>query len=151
MIGDGSRARGSGSRSETHRAAGFGNRALQPHHLAALVFHVIASYLFCPTSFEHRTSPRYICSSTKRNYGPSRALQRAHSGFRHPQRSVLLVATAPPPSSTHEHAQNIIPGRGLFAKESIPASTVLDTAPVILLSDSDFNNYIQHSELLHYT
>ncbi|KAG0637981.1 hypothetical protein HOY80DRAFT_888651, partial [Tuber brumale] len=42
-------------------------------------------------------------------------------------------------------------GRGVFATRKIEAGTVVDTAPVIILNKEQFDNYIQHSLLLHYS
>ncbi|RPA95584.1 SET domain-containing protein [Choiromyces venosus 120613-1] len=42
-------------------------------------------------------------------------------------------------------------GRGVFATRKIEAGTVVDTAPVIILHKEQFDNYIQHSLLLHYS
>ncbi|KAI5813408.1 hypothetical protein BZA77DRAFT_321454 [Pyronema omphalodes] len=42
-------------------------------------------------------------------------------------------------------------GRGIFATRPIPAGSVIDTAPVIILPLSDFDNHIQHTTLLHYS
>jgi len=42
-------------------------------------------------------------------------------------------------------------GRGVFATRKIEAGTVVDTAPVIILSKEQFDNYIQHSVLQNYS
>ncbi|PUU84392.1 hypothetical protein B9Z19DRAFT_960637, partial [Tuber borchii] len=42
-------------------------------------------------------------------------------------------------------------GRGVFATHKIEAGTVVDTEPVIILNKEQFDNYIQHSVLLHYS
>lgn len=44
-----------------------------------------------------------------------------------------------------------ITGRGVFATRKIEAGTVVDTAPVIVLSQCDFEKHLQHSTLLHYS
>ncbi|PWW75259.1 SET domain-containing protein [Tuber magnatum] len=42
-------------------------------------------------------------------------------------------------------------GRGVFATRKIEAGTVVDTAPVIILNKEQFDNYVQHSLLQHYS
>ncbi|KAI5789027.1 hypothetical protein EDC01DRAFT_123678 [Geopyxis carbonaria] len=42
-------------------------------------------------------------------------------------------------------------GRGIFARSPLPAGTIIDTAPVILLSDEDFEAHVRHSALWHYS
>ncbi|CUS14652.1 unnamed protein product [Tuber aestivum] len=42
-------------------------------------------------------------------------------------------------------------GRGVFSTRKIEAGTVVDTAPVIILNKEQFDNYIRHSLLQHYT
>ncbi|KAF8544058.1 hypothetical protein BDD12DRAFT_873792 [Trichophaea hybrida] len=42
-------------------------------------------------------------------------------------------------------------GRGIFATRLIPAGTVIDTAPVILLGVDEFNTNVQYTDLLHYS
>ncbi|KAA8903188.1 hypothetical protein FN846DRAFT_68131 [Sphaerosporella brunnea] len=42
-------------------------------------------------------------------------------------------------------------GRGVFATALIPAGTVIDTAPVLLLSERDFDEHVTHTSLLHYS
>lgn len=42
-------------------------------------------------------------------------------------------------------------GRGVFAARRIKAGTVIDTAPVIVLTQDDFEKHIQHSTLIDYS
>jgi hypothetical protein len=42
-------------------------------------------------------------------------------------------------------------GRGVFAAKRIEAGTIIDTAPVIILTMEEFDKYIQHSKLLNYS
>ncbi|KAF2441627.1 SET domain-containing protein [Karstenula rhodostoma CBS 690.94] len=42
-------------------------------------------------------------------------------------------------------------GRGIFATKLIPAKTVLDTCPVLILGIEENKNHIEHTSLYHYT
>lgn len=52
---------------------------------------------------------------------------------------------------TPELSSICVTGRGVFATRRIEAGAVVDTAPVIVLSQYDFEKHIQHSTLLHYS
>ena len=43
------------------------------------------------------------------------------------------------------------PGRGVFSSVDLPASTILDTSPVLPLSPADNTAHIAKTELFHYT
>lgn len=42
-------------------------------------------------------------------------------------------------------------GRGVFASQDIPARTVLEVCPVLVLDPSENENYVRKTELYHYT
>ncbi|KAL7269538.1 hypothetical protein RUND412_007796 [Rhizina undulata] len=42
-------------------------------------------------------------------------------------------------------------GRGVFATKKLEAGSVIDTAPIILLSQDEFEEHIKHSQLIHYS
>jgi hypothetical protein len=42
-------------------------------------------------------------------------------------------------------------GRGVFATKLIPAKTVLDTCPVLVLGLKEVADHIEHTSLHHYT
>ncbi|EON62765.1 hypothetical protein W97_01990 [Coniosporium apollinis CBS 100218] len=42
-------------------------------------------------------------------------------------------------------------GRGVFASKDIPARTVIDTCPVLVLGIEENDTYVKHTVLYHYT
>ncbi|KAF2002659.1 protein methyltransferase [Amniculicola lignicola CBS 123094] len=42
-------------------------------------------------------------------------------------------------------------GRGIFTSASIPAKTILDICPVLLLSPEENKEHIEHTSIYHYT
>lgn len=51
----------------------------------------------------------------------------------------------------HEKLNLRILGRGVFATKSIPAKTIIDTCPVLVLSAEENVKHIEHTSLYHYT
>lgn len=64
-----------------------------------------------------------------------------------------LVLDTPKGTTSHPlpPSANPPPGRGVFATALIPAGTLIDTAPIILLPPNDFTTHITHTTLLHYS
>jgi hypothetical protein len=58
-------------------------------------------------------------------------------------------------STTHDSERKLtqfnFPGRGVFSSAPLPASTILDTSPVLLLSPAENTAHIAKTELFHYT
>jgi uncharacterized protein len=42
-------------------------------------------------------------------------------------------------------------GRGVFASEDIPANTVIEVSPVLVLDKNENDEHISKTELCHYT
>ncbi|EME83832.1 uncharacterized protein MYCFIDRAFT_195052 [Pseudocercospora fijiensis CIRAD86] len=52
----------------------------------------------------------------------------------------------------HLHlVSNTAKGRGVFASAPIPAGTIIDVSPVLILSIEENLNHIEHTSLYHYT
>ena len=56
--------------------------------------------------------------------------------------------------TNHVHLNTIVdqsPGRGVFATKDIPAKTILDICPVLVLGIEENKQHIEHTSLYHYT
>ncbi|KXT02688.1 hypothetical protein AC578_1159 [Pseudocercospora eumusae] len=64
-----------------------------------------------------------------------------------PSNNALLLQRFP-----HLHlVSNTAKGRGVFASAPIPAGTIIDISPVLILGIEENLNYIEHTSLYHYT
>ncbi len=47
--------------------------------------------------------------------------------------------------------KKVYSGRGVFASKDIPASTILEVSPVLVLDKNENEDHISKTELYHYT
>ncbi len=52
------------------------------------------------------------------------------------------------PIFSNQHSR---PGRGIFAARDIPARTLLDVSPVLVLEPVENEQHIKHTKLAHYS